>query len=346
MVLLMVWGWPASARVSIESDQLLALAPSLFRPMSSSQLVRQGCKTCTASAAGLRVVANGHTLASVAHGLAPRSTVVRAGSAPVRGETEVDYYASLGLDHFASKEAIKVAYRDIMKRCHPDVATNQADTAYGIAAMQAYAFLNNEVAKKQYDEVLRRTALHNPKPLEKEGLVKALQCVEVVTLPVEAKNVTVGEVKDFVRDWASMLAYGSEEPFTFDVQADDTEGGARIAAVDVHVGINSGSRTGAAQGPEVTVRLLGELQLVVQGSEVSGGGAQPVKVVAFRCGDDPDEFPFPEEHRLLKAFRKAVTRRFTRTWKGLFSRGFSALFGQEDDYSAYHLRRGNNMASD
>lgn len=72
-----------------------------------------------------------------------------------------DYYKILGIPRDASPERIKQAYRDIIKRCHPDSldCDMTPDDLYNV--QEAYEVLGNRAKRAEYDSVLR-TASPSP----------------------------------------------------------------------------------------------------------------------------------------------------------------------------------------
>lgn len=72
-----------------------------------------------------------------------------------------DYYAILGLDHTASSESIKTAYRRLARENHPDhnVSLSEAERNSRARVMadlnEAYAVLSDANQRREYDERLR-----------------------------------------------------------------------------------------------------------------------------------------------------------------------------------------------
>lgn len=65
----------------------------------------------------------------------------------------IDYYESLGLEHDASAENIKSAYRQLAKRYHPDVLGG--DPVVFSRITEAYEVLSEPARRKSYDQALR-----------------------------------------------------------------------------------------------------------------------------------------------------------------------------------------------
>jgi curved DNA-binding protein CbpA len=76
-----------------------------------------------------------------------------------------DFYAILGLDPSASQESLKVAYRRLARKYHPDLKVNcsveeQASVQSRMADLnEAYATLSNSKSRREYDERLRLESL-------------------------------------------------------------------------------------------------------------------------------------------------------------------------------------------
>jgi len=72
-----------------------------------------------------------------------------------------DYYSILGLDHGASPDSIKVAYRRLARETHPDRKAQYTETdksafsAQMAELNQAYAVLSDLKQRREYDEKLR-----------------------------------------------------------------------------------------------------------------------------------------------------------------------------------------------
>ena len=63
-----------------------------------------------------------------------------------------DYYEVLGVDKNASEKDIKLAFRRLAKKYHPDVnKTPEAEEKFK-EAQEAYAVLSDEGRRKQYDQ--------------------------------------------------------------------------------------------------------------------------------------------------------------------------------------------------
>ena len=63
-----------------------------------------------------------------------------------------DYYETLGVDKTASESDIKLAFRKLAKKYHPDVSKEADAEAKFKEAQEAYAVLSDETRRKQYDQ--------------------------------------------------------------------------------------------------------------------------------------------------------------------------------------------------
>ncbi len=76
-----------------------------------------------------------------------------------------DYYAILGVDHGASPDSLKLAYRRLARKYHPDLKANCSpeEQAFIQARMaelnEAYSVLSNSKSRREYDERLRLESL-------------------------------------------------------------------------------------------------------------------------------------------------------------------------------------------
>ena len=74
----------------------------------------------------------------------------------IRAPLQKNYYAILGIDSTATPEQIKAAYRELVKKHHPDVAesTNPSGEIFR-DVMEAYGVLSQSESRANYD-ILRR----------------------------------------------------------------------------------------------------------------------------------------------------------------------------------------------
>jgi curved DNA-binding protein CbpA len=63
----------------------------------------------------------------------------------------VDHYAALGLGRAADTEAVRAAYRDAVRRWHPDRDPSPAAAAKFLAAQRAYQVLSDPKKRLEYD---------------------------------------------------------------------------------------------------------------------------------------------------------------------------------------------------
>ena len=62
------------------------------------------------------------------------------------------YYRTLGVNTSASQDQIKQAYRDLAKRCHPDLNRGQDTTAIFQKINEAYSVLSDPEQRENYDQ--------------------------------------------------------------------------------------------------------------------------------------------------------------------------------------------------
>ncbi|MCG8339079.1 MAG: DnaJ domain-containing protein [Proteobacteria bacterium] len=67
-----------------------------------------------------------------------------------------DYYVILGVDRDAAKKDIKRAYRDSVKKHHPDCCVSSADPHIFRDIIEAYEILGDHSKRKEYDKQFRK----------------------------------------------------------------------------------------------------------------------------------------------------------------------------------------------
>jgi hypothetical protein len=73
-------------------------------------------------------------------------------------EANADFYRTLGVEPDADGAAIRAAYRNLMRRYHPDVNQSEDAVAKATAINQAYACLGDEDRRAAYDGSRRPAA--------------------------------------------------------------------------------------------------------------------------------------------------------------------------------------------
>ena len=67
-----------------------------------------------------------------------------------------DYYKILGIAEFETAENIKLAYRKLARKLHPDVAGSSREALARFKEInEAYEILSNKVKKEEYDRARR-----------------------------------------------------------------------------------------------------------------------------------------------------------------------------------------------
>jgi DnaJ-class molecular chaperone len=89
-----------------------------------------------------------------------------------------DYYVALSVSRDASPSDVKVAYRKLAAKYHPDRNTDADAPEKFRVAQEAYDVLSDEAKRRAYDESRRRSLVDNPletaKQLWKHYLQKVL----------------------------------------------------------------------------------------------------------------------------------------------------------------------------
>jgi curved DNA-binding protein len=74
-----------------------------------------------------------------------------------------DFYAVLGVDRTATQQEIRLAFRRLVRRLHPDGAEGQeADAERLREVLEAYSVLGHPDRRDAYDRALRRAEAASP----------------------------------------------------------------------------------------------------------------------------------------------------------------------------------------
>lgn len=76
----------------------------------------------------------------------------KASASSTSSITDLDLYDLLGIDSSSSQSQIKLAYRSLQKRCHPDIA-GPTGHDMSIILNEAYALLSDPTSRAAYDKV-------------------------------------------------------------------------------------------------------------------------------------------------------------------------------------------------
>ncbi|HEB61413.1 MAG TPA: hypothetical protein ENJ06_06270 [Phycisphaeraceae bacterium] len=78
-------------------------------------------------------------------------TNTRSWSRPDKIAEEPDYYAVLGVSRDASDEEIRLAFRTLARKYHPDAGGNEATSAEFARTTEAYRILRDPELRRQFD---------------------------------------------------------------------------------------------------------------------------------------------------------------------------------------------------
>lgn len=84
----------------------------------------------------------------------PLKLKCRATSSSSSSITDFDLYDLLGIDRGSDKSQIKTAYRNLQKRCHPDIAGVPGHDM-AIILNEAYKLLSDPISRQAYDKVIK-----------------------------------------------------------------------------------------------------------------------------------------------------------------------------------------------
>ena len=87
----------------------------------------------------------------------------------------INYYSVLGVQENASQSEIKSAYRNLMRKWHPDVNRSRDATQRTEGVNEAYAVLSCRESRYNHDLQLREAGLSS-KPLFKKTEIPCLDC--------------------------------------------------------------------------------------------------------------------------------------------------------------------------
>ena len=103
-----------------------------------------------------------------------------------------NYYSVLGVREDADQGEIKKAYRNLMRKWHPDVNRSRAATRRTEEVNMAYAVLSCHESRFNHDVQLREAGL-STKPLFRKTTIPCLLCG------------CKGHVKEFEKSWNTKL---------------------------------------------------------------------------------------------------------------------------------------------
>ena len=254
------------------------------------------------------------------------------------GGGDGDHYAALGVARGATQEELRAAYRATLRRVHPDASGG--DAAAALAANEAYRVLADTAKRDEYDRWNARAGLgvRVQRAAAEDGkLVPSAAACELCGELSIAEPQSRESLGEWLQQWASTLAFGSELPLPEPLQVDVLPGGAvRLAAVRVG---------------DDGVAAVGDLRV-----EVAEDDASVVRVT--RCGLASGLRAVPGEERVLKSLRGGLARLSSSsnaaTDKQPGLSGFAAALGAamlpltapfgsgtetEGTYDGYHLLR-------
>ena len=108
-----------------------------------------------------------------------------------------DYYKILGVAEFESAENIKIAYRKLARKWHPDIAGESKEAILRFKEInEAYEILSNKVKKEEYDQARKfyNYAKGNTEPKKKEEAVK------------NNTNPQKEQAKNFYKQWEEFIS--------------------------------------------------------------------------------------------------------------------------------------------
>eukprot|EP01025_Chloroclados_australasicus_P053534 TRINITY_DN630_c0_g1_i2.p1 TRINITY_DN630_c0_g1~~TRINITY_DN630_c0_g1_i2.p1 ORF type:complete len:314 (-),score=30.93 TRINITY_DN630_c0_g1_i2:381-1322(-) len=259
-------------------------------------------------------------------------------------EEHIDYYDLLKVPQNASVQQIKQSYRLLQKQYHPDTSGEQETS---MLLNRAYVILTDEDSRKKYDgEFLRQKSkkrVSRVRELQRqEGLIKqVIPDMMISGVEVSSSEHTIEDIKTWLRQWCSTLAFGCDLPLSLPVQADPIPEGARLSFLVVD---------------QNTLSSVAELQFKVrpQTSETDDDVVATVEIWR-RVWNERAKQGTPGEKTILKnfdkAFNKYVQPKENQKQKVFVLAGVPAaimggmlhllpVFGQDGDsgYEAYHLK--------
>lgn len=114
------------------------------------------------------------------------------------------YYKRLGVSSSASQEEIKLAYRNLAKRCHPDLNKGQDTTAIFQAVNEAYSVLSDPLQRRNYDQSgspvqsASRTQSARPDSYESSPTVEPYHCADCGCVSPKLRHILYTQVVSFI----------------------------------------------------------------------------------------------------------------------------------------------------
>eukprot|EP00240_Pyramimonas_obovata_P004953 CAMPEP_0118921818 /NCGR_PEP_ID=MMETSP1169-20130426/977_1 /TAXON_ID=36882 /ORGANISM="Pyramimonas obovata, Strain CCMP722" /LENGTH=413 /DNA_ID=CAMNT_0006862609 /DNA_START=77 /DNA_END=1318 /DNA_ORIENTATION=+ len=208
-------------------------------------------------------------------------------------------------------DTLRANYRRLQKAYHPDVYADGGERSKLLNT--AYATLIDPTKRMEYDRGIgaRTGTAYKPTLQTMDGLVgpivegdfiaeETFDCSEMYSEKDAMCNVAGEDFEEavtFIRQWAQTLAFGAQVPLPMPLQCDNIEDGARIAVISTEAN---------------RIVSMGEITfVVVNAMDMSDGREAPTPTVQVRRRvpkSAQSERPLPGEERIMKSFRKTMTR--------------------------------------
>ena len=230
-----------------------------------------------------------------------------------------DPYLVLGVAENASMDEIKAAYKALMRKKHPDLNPNDADSSEAVELNMALDALTSRrgdvdraLAKQRNDRSTRKSAKSATIKAEEEGLV-LVQQEEIVfrEMRTPASESAKAEMDDvdiptFLQQWASTMAFTAEDPLPVPCQSDNVEEGVRLTFVGV-------TRGRVVPQGELWIRATrcgddsGEVDVEC---DAAGGGSWRINVSRKVSPTPKVDYPMAGEKEVLRRLRAALKAKF------------------------------------
>ncbi|NBX01904.1 J domain-containing protein [bacterium] len=114
------------------------------------------------------------------------------------------YYQTLGVSYSATYEEIKISYRNLAKRCHPDLNKGHDTTALFQSINEAYSVLSDPIQRRNYDQSgspiqsVSRSQSARQNVYESKPQIDPYHCVDCGCVSPQLRHILYTQVVSFL----------------------------------------------------------------------------------------------------------------------------------------------------